>query len=157
MNTDLLIWKLETCNVQYTKHFSRRNFCFKPGQGCSLQGLVSSLSPTHSAPPLAGAGLVQVLVLVCVPPAHSAEHSDQSLYALNPPSTETIDVNQLNLGCMHGGQLYAQTLTLNFPTQQSQPVLSVSNSIFKLNQYNQIQFPNNWFQKYVKSWSKVTW
>ena len=50
----------------------------KPGQALVLHCLVSLLTPTQSAPPLAGAGFVQVLVLVCVPPPQSAEHADQS-------------------------------------------------------------------------------
>ena len=59
----------------------------QPGHPCVLQSLVSELSPTQSAPPFAGAGFVQVLVLVWVPPPHSAEHSDQSPKSVYPPST----------------------------------------------------------------------
>ena len=39
-----------------------------PGQGASLQALVSSLSPGHDSPPNAGGGLVQVLDRFCTPP-----------------------------------------------------------------------------------------
>ena len=64
----------------------------KPGQSCSLQGLVWEASPTQSKPPLAGAGLVQVLVLVCVPSPQFAEHSDHSPNSVYPPFTEKVFV-----------------------------------------------------------------
>ena len=52
-----------------------------------LHSLVLELSPTQSAPPFAGAGFVQVLDLIWVPPPHSAEQSDQAPKSLYPPST----------------------------------------------------------------------
>ena len=55
---------------------------------CGLHSLVSSLtaSPTQSDPPLAGAGLVQVLTFVFVPPPQSAEHTVQ-VKSVHPPLT----------------------------------------------------------------------
>ena len=60
----------------------------KPEQGPELQFFASFKLPTQSAPPLAGAGLLQLLSLVCCPSPQSAEHSDHSPKALNPPSTK---------------------------------------------------------------------
>ena len=60
----------------------------QPGHSPLEQGLVWEASPTQSNPPLAGAGLVQVLVLVCVPSPHFAEHSDHSPKSLYLPFTE---------------------------------------------------------------------
>ena len=60
----------------------------KPEQGPELQFFDSFKLPTQSAPPLAGAGLLQLLSLVCSPSPQSAEHSDHSPNALNPPSTK---------------------------------------------------------------------
>ena len=51
------------------------------GQGASLHGLVSSLSPGHFSPPNAGGGLVQVRVRLSSPPPQvtgQALHSFQS-------------------------------------------------------------------------------
>ena len=56
------------------------------GQGSVLHSCSSLASPSQSAPPWAGCGLVQVLVLVWLPPPQSAEHSDQLPYSLHPPS-----------------------------------------------------------------------
>ena len=58
------------------------------GQVSGLQSRVSVPPPSHSAPPCAGAGFVQVLVLVRVPPPHLTEHSDHSSKSVHPPSTE---------------------------------------------------------------------
>ena len=60
------------------------------GQCCSIQSWVSVPGPWQSAPPWAGAGFVQVLVLVWVPCPHAAEHSLQSVQSAQPPLTETI-------------------------------------------------------------------
>ena len=46
------------------------------------------LLPTQSAPPFAGAGFVQVLDLVLVPPPQSTEHSDHPVHTVHFPSTE---------------------------------------------------------------------
>ena len=56
------------------------------GQALSLQPSDFASSPTQSAPPLAGEGLLHVLYLVLLPPPHSAEHTDQSPYELQPPA-----------------------------------------------------------------------
>ena len=63
-----------------------------PGQRWALQSCVSLLSPRQSSPPYAGAGLLQVLVLVWVPPPHSAEHCDHSPNSLHPPSTGILNL-----------------------------------------------------------------
>ena len=61
-----------------------------PGQAWLLQSWDSVLCPWQSAPPCAGEGLLQVLVLVWVPPPQVVEHSDQSSYSPHPPSTEAL-------------------------------------------------------------------
>ena len=60
-----------------------------------LHSLVSMLSPTQSAPPFAGAGFVQVLDLVWIPPSQSSEHSDQSPKSVYPPSTVRMNVSEI--------------------------------------------------------------
>ena len=53
----------------------------------SVHGLTSVSSPTHSAPPCAGAGFVHVRVLVAVPVPHVTEHLLTSDHSLQAPST----------------------------------------------------------------------
>ena len=53
---------------------------------CVLHAWLSLFDPTQSNPPFAGAGLVQVLVCVCVPPPHVAEHVDHELQVVQTPS-----------------------------------------------------------------------
>ena len=61
-----------------------------PLQGSELQLLSSDFSPTQSLPPKAGAGLVQSLSLLSVPPPQVWEHWDQSDQELQEPSTEPV-------------------------------------------------------------------
>ena len=62
------------------------------GHGCVLQVVVSVEFPTQSWPPLEGAGFVQFLDLVIVPPAHvtpqglHADHSVQLPSEINQES-----------------------------------------------------------------------
>ena len=58
-----------------------------PGHAALLHAALSILGPEHWAPPLAGAGLVQLLVLVRVPPPHVTLHAEKAPYALHPPLT----------------------------------------------------------------------
>ena len=58
-----------------------------PGQASALQASVSLVAPSHSLPPWAGAGLVQVRVLSLIPPPHSLLQFPNKLHSENPPST----------------------------------------------------------------------
>ena len=58
-----------------------------PEQTSVLHSCVSSASPWQSAPPCAGAGLLQVRALVWFPPPHSAEHDVHSPKSPHLPST----------------------------------------------------------------------
>ena len=62
-----------------------------PLQGSELQRLSSDFSPTQSLPPKAGAGPVQSLSLLSVPPPQVWEHWDQSDQELQEPSTGSVD------------------------------------------------------------------
>ena len=66
-----------------------------PEQTSVLHSCVSSASPWQSAPPCAGAGLLQVRALVWFPPPHSAEQVDHSLKSLQAPSTDSKFVLRL--------------------------------------------------------------
>ena len=66
-------------------------WCLPPLQGSELQRLSSDFSPTQSLPPKAGAGLVQSLSLLSVPPPQVWEHWDQSDQELQEPSTGPVD------------------------------------------------------------------
>ena len=66
-----------------------------PGQGASLQALVSSLSPGHDSPPNAGGGLVQVLDRFCTPPPQVTGQSLQTLQSDQLPSTATMILYQI--------------------------------------------------------------
>ncbi|MFO0109707.1 MAG: hypothetical protein ACK52W_04130, partial [Alphaproteobacteria bacterium] len=59
-------------------------------QACVLQ--LCELAPEQSAPPFAGAGLVQLRV--CIPPPHDAE---QALQSLHPPLTGQASLGRLQL------------------------------------------------------------
>ena len=65
-------------------------FTSLPGQGASLQALVSSLSPGHNSPPNAGGGLVQVLDRFCTPPPQVTGQSLQPLQSDQLPSSATM-------------------------------------------------------------------
>lgn len=57
------------------------------GQGASLHGLVSSLSPGHFSPPNAGGGLVQVRVRLSSRPPHVTGQALHSFQSDQLPST----------------------------------------------------------------------
>lgn len=57
------------------------------GQYCVLQVRVLSLSPLQSFPPLEGGGLLQILVILCVPPPHVFVHSVHRLQLPQFPFT----------------------------------------------------------------------
>ena len=78
-----------------------------------LQARVSKSSPTQSAPPCAGAGLLHSLVLFCSPPPHSAEHSDQFPNSLQPPSTENFE----HLNAFQRNMFLCKDL-FNYPTKK---------------------------------------
>ena len=59
-----------------------------PGQGSSEHFSIWTASPSHSAPPFFGAGLLHSLSLVISPSPQSTEQSDQSPKSLHPPLTE---------------------------------------------------------------------
>ena len=65
-------------------------------QAGALQDCVCCDEPEQLLPPYAGAGLVQVLVLVCVPvvPQAVAEQAPQALQALQPPLTGFISIQE---------------------------------------------------------------
>ena len=58
-----------------------------PGHGAKLHAAVSVESPEQSAPPLLGAGFVQLLVLDCDPVPQLKLHSPYPLQADHPPTT----------------------------------------------------------------------
>ena len=58
-----------------------------PGHGSVLQSTVSVESPEQSAPPLLGAGFVQLLVLDFDPVPQVTLHVPYALQADHPPST----------------------------------------------------------------------
>lgn len=60
---------------------------FLPGHACLLHCWDSSEFPLQLFPPCAGVGLVQDLVLFCVPPLHDFVQVDHSLQSLQPPCT----------------------------------------------------------------------
>jgi hypothetical protein len=47
-------------------------------QGCVLHACTMLLEPAQGAPPHEGAGLLQYLVPVCVPPPQVSEQGDQT-------------------------------------------------------------------------------
>lgn len=71
------------------------------GQYCVLQVRVLSLSPLQSSPPLEGGGLLQILVILCVPPPHVSVHSVHRLqlpqfpFTVSSKSSYSSDNNSL--------------------------------------------------------------
>ena len=71
------------------------------GQYCVLQVRVLSLSPLQSFPPLEGGGLLQILVILCVPPPHVFVHSVHRLqlpqfpFTVSSKSSYSSDNNSL--------------------------------------------------------------
>ena len=63
-----------------------------------LQLFASRLSPTQSAPPFDGGGLVQVLLRVIMPQPHFALHSLQSPKSLHLPSTAQEQMINTEIG-----------------------------------------------------------
>ena len=61
------------------------------GHGFVLHFWDASAIPTQTAPPNAGAGLLQDLVFIWSPPPHVAEHTDQVPKSDHPPSTVTVN------------------------------------------------------------------
>merc|ERR1712168_692147 len=64
-----------------------------PGQLSVLHISISSLSPTHCAPPFLGEGLLHCRVLFLIPPPHVTLHSLHSLNSLQLPSTATLSLH----------------------------------------------------------------
>ena len=62
-------------------------FYLLSGQTKLLHLTVSSVNPTQSAPPLAGAGSSQALVLLDIPPPQVTLQEPQSAHPLQIPST----------------------------------------------------------------------
>ena len=81
----MIFWYFALLRAEMSKNYSL-------GQGRLEQSWDSMFCPWQSRPPKAGTGLVQVLVLVWVPPPHLAEHSDQTPYSLHSPSTEILQL-----------------------------------------------------------------
>lgn len=71
------------------------------GQYCVLQVRVLSLSPLQSFPPLEGGGLLQLLVILCVPPPHVFVHSFHRLqlpqfpFTVSSKSSDSSDNNSV--------------------------------------------------------------
>ena len=63
-----------------------------PGHGSSLQFSVSLSSPSQSAPPLPGGGLLHSLFLSRVPPPQGASHEVQLIQSDHPPSAVDNEV-----------------------------------------------------------------
>ena len=59
------------------------------GQKCVLQSWLLLVAPVHGAPLYCGAGFVQDLELLCVPPPHETEHFPHEDQVVNLPSTKT--------------------------------------------------------------------
>ena len=70
----LCAWMSRIVNISCIESISNS---YQPGQGFELHACVWSVSPSHSSPRWAGAGLVQVLDRVWDPPPHAAEQLDQ--------------------------------------------------------------------------------
>lgn len=60
--------------------------------GFKLHGCCSDDFPIHVSPPCAGAGLLQVLVLVSNPSPHVALHVENDPHAAQLPSTVNIQI-----------------------------------------------------------------
>ena len=68
---------------------------YLPGHSCMLQMALSVDRPSleQSFPPWAGAGLLQFLVLVLIPPPQDLLQPPYSFHSLYPPSTEMYKSN----------------------------------------------------------------
>ena len=62
------------------------------GHDWALHGPCCCAFPTQALPPLAGEGLSHALVLVLIPPAHDAEHTDQAPHVPQNPSTKIFKI-----------------------------------------------------------------
>ena len=60
---------------------------YSPLQDFTLQSLYSTLSPTQSAPPGEGAGLLHCLSLLCIPPPQVLVQPAHEVHSLHCPST----------------------------------------------------------------------
>lgn len=71
------------------KRFTKQtmSFSYLPGQGISLQVLVSTELPLHDIPTLDGEGLLHSLDRPWLPSPQVAEQVDQPDQLLHPPST----------------------------------------------------------------------
>lgn len=78
------------------------------GQGSSLHERVATPLPSQSFPPLAGGGLEQVLLRLCIPPPHVTGHFSQAFQSVQFPSTS------------HGISLQGRISSLS-PEQSSPP------------------------------------
>ena len=80
-----------------TKNY-RVSICFEneyiPGQVAVLHGTVSDDAPSQFAPPCAGAGLLQSLSLVFIPPPQDLLHGSNEPHLLYPPFTKTVKRKQ---------------------------------------------------------------
>ena len=72
-------------NKQHEKIHSNHNGQ-QPGQGSSLQLCSSTSIPSQSLPPWIGAGLSQLLLLVCDPVPQASEHEPHSSHSDQLPS-----------------------------------------------------------------------
>ena len=74
---------------------------YLPGHPFSLHDLDRALSPSQSAPPNAGAGLVHDRRDNWIPPPHDTEHGSQSLHSVHLPST----AHSCNITCISEGRI----------------------------------------------------
>ena len=73
-----------------TKGVAASRWADVPGHGMLLlHGNLSVSAPIQGLPPKAGNGLEHVCILIFSPPAHEAEHGDNTVNFSQPPSTTT--------------------------------------------------------------------
>ena len=74
---------------EHVENFDHSPYPPSTGQGCVLQGAVSSGDPrrVQSWPPASGVGFVQLRILNCVPPAQDFVHGLNSDHGVYPPLT----------------------------------------------------------------------
>lgn len=75
---------------QRLKRFAKmcKRIFYIPGHSPALHASVSSPAPSHSNPPLAGGGLVQVLIRFLIPPSPQVRLQEpQSLHSVQDPFT----------------------------------------------------------------------
>ena len=75
-----------------------------------LHGVDSWVIPTHCKPPCAGAGFVQVRLLLLSPPPHDLLHALARVHSEKPPSTKRQDMIQL---------LYVATVDAMAPSEMA--------------------------------------